>query len=114
MQTRLHERFSLGITEPGFTDGPARTAFPTTSPRGGAPFQFTGRANVNEYAFYAQDTITLGHFTLTPGVRLDRYDGLSQATRLQPRLGASYLLKRPARCFAPPTRARWKPRTTRT
>ena len=92
MQTRLHERFSLGITEPGFTDDqPGLVPYDLTA--GGAPFQFTGRTNVNEYAFYAQDTITLGHFTLTPGLRIDRYDGLSQATAAEPRLGASYLLK---------------------
>ncbi len=61
---------------------------------GGAPFHFAGRTNVNEYAFYIQDTITLGHLTFIPGLRLDRYDGLSQATAAEPRLGASYLLKR--------------------
>ena len=88
MQTRLHERFSLGITEPGFTDDqPGLVPYDLTA--GGSPFQFTGRANVNEYAFYAQDTITLGHFTLTPGLRIDRYDGLSQATAAEPRLGVS-------------------------
>ena len=68
MQTRLHERFSLGITEPGFTDDqPGLVPYDLTA--GGAPFHFTGRTNVNEYAFYAQDTITLGHFTFTPGLR---------------------------------------------
>ena len=93
MQTRLDERFSLGITQPGFTaDQPGLAPYDLTA--GGAPFHFTGRANVNEYAFYIQDTITLGHLTFIPGLRLDRYDGLSQATAAEPRLGASYLLKR--------------------
>jgi hypothetical protein len=92
MQTRLHERFSLGITQPGFTDGQPGL-IPYDLSAGGTPFQFTGKTNVNEYAFYIQDTITLGHFTFTPGLRIDRYNGLSQATAAEPRLGASYLLK---------------------
>jgi hypothetical protein len=92
MQTRLNERFSLGVTQPGFTDGqPGLIPYDLTA--GGSPFQFTGRTNVNEYAFYIQDTITLGHLTLSPGLRIDRYDGLSKATAAEPRLGASYLLK---------------------
>ncbi len=93
MQTRLDERFSLGITQPGFTaDQPGLAPYDLTA--GGGPFHFTGRTNVNEYAFYIQDTITLGHLTFIPGLRLDRYNGLSQATAAEPRLGASYLLKR--------------------
>ena len=87
MQTRLHERFSLGITDSSFTiDQPGLVPYDLTA--GGTPFYFTGRTNVNEYAFYAQDTITLGHLTLTPGLRIDRYDGLSKATAAEPRLGA--------------------------
>jgi hypothetical protein len=92
MQTRLNERFSLGVTQPGFTDGqPGLIPYDLTA--GGSPFQFTGKTNVNEYALYIQDTITLGHLTFTPGLRIDRYDGLSKATAAEPRLGASYLLK---------------------
>jgi hypothetical protein len=92
MQTRLRERFSLGITQPGFTDGqPGLVPYDLTA--GGSPFDFNGRANVNEYAVYVQDTMTLGHFTLTPGLRIDRYNGLSKATAAEPRLGASYLFK---------------------
>jgi hypothetical protein len=92
MQTRLNERFSFGITQPGFTDGqPGLVPYDLTA--GGAPFQFTGKSNINEYAVYIQDTITLGHLTFSPGLRIDRYDGLSKATAVEPRLGASYLLK---------------------
>jgi hypothetical protein len=60
--------------------------------RNGALFQFHGQANVNEYAFYATDTIKFGKLTLSPGIRVDRYDGLTQATAAQPRMGLSYLL----------------------
>ena len=40
--------------------------------------------------FFVQDTITLGHLSLTPGLRVERYDGLSKASQAQPRIGASY------------------------
>lgn len=94
MQTRLGEQFALGITDPTFVDpqtDPGLLPFDLT--RGGSLFHFTGRANINEYAFYAQDTITLGGLTLTPGLRFDQYNGLTEANGVQPRVGASYLLK---------------------
>jgi hypothetical protein len=97
MQTRLNERFSLGVTQPGFTDGQPGL-IPYDLSAGGSPFHFTGRTNVNEYAFYIQDTITLGHLTFTPGLRIDRYDGLSKATAAEPRLGHGV----PRRLFAQP------------
>jgi hypothetical protein len=124
MQTRLRERFALGITDALFnavcvdpagrpveraaiTD-PARCTpagflpnpdlqpglVPFDLTRGGALFQFSGHANVNQYAVYAQDTITHGHLTITAGLRADRYDGLTGATGIQPRVGVSYLITR--------------------
>jgi hypothetical protein len=60
--------------------------------RGGTYFNFHGTHNINEYAFYIQDTITLGHLTIDAGLRDDQYDGLSSANGIQPRLGLSYLL----------------------
>ena len=92
MQTRLHERFSLGITEPGFTDDqPGLVPYDLTA--GGSPVPLHRPGQRERVRLLPQDTITLGHFTFTPGVRIDRYDGLSQATAVEPRLGASYLLK---------------------
>ena len=94
MQTRLREQFSMGITDPNFVDPqqePGLIPFDLT--RGGSLFHFAGRANVNEYAFYAQDSLTLGHLTLTPGFRIDQYNGLSEGTGIEPRIGASYLVK---------------------
>ncbi|MGA2264229.1 MAG: TonB-dependent receptor, partial [Acidobacteriota bacterium] len=123
MQTRLRENFNLGITDPGFnpvcvdnagnpltlpgiTD-PSRCATlgflpnPSLQPglvpfdltRGGTMFQFSGRARVNEFAFYAQDAISIGGLTLSPGLRIDRYVGLARAIGVQPRVGVSYLVK---------------------
>jgi hypothetical protein len=60
--------------------------------RGGTYFNFHGTHNVNEYAFYIQDTITLGHLTIDAGLREDQYNGLTSANGVQPRLGLSYLL----------------------
>jgi hypothetical protein len=123
MQTRLKEDFTLGITDPAFNpaclagDGSAAALPGVTDPalcgasgytpnpnlltgllpydltRGGNPLAFRDQGNINEYAVYAQDSITLGRWSFTPGVRIDRYDGLSKATSVEPRLGLSYLLK---------------------
>ncbi len=123
MQTRLKENFRLGITDPGFnpvcvdasgapqglasvTDPASCAVFgleanPDLNPglvpfdltRGGSLFQFAGAANISQFAFYVQDSITWGNWTLSPGLRVDEYDGLSQASGVQPRLGVSYRLK---------------------
>jgi hypothetical protein len=93
-QTRLDERFSLGITDPNFLDPLQQPGLvPYDLTRGGSLFHFAGRANIDEYAFYAQDSLTLGHLTLSPGLRIDQYNGLSAAHGVEPRMGASYLLK---------------------
>ncbi len=94
MQTRLQEAFQLGITDPNFVDPaeqPGLVPFDLT--RGGQLFSFAGRKNINQYAFFVQDAVTLGRLTLNAGIRVDQYDGLSQATGIQPRVGVSYLFK---------------------
>jgi hypothetical protein len=60
--------------------------------RGGSLFGFHGRHNVNQYAFYVQDTVKLGHLTINAGLRDDQYNGLASANGIQPRLGLSYLI----------------------
>ncbi|HLH19235.1 MAG TPA: TonB-dependent receptor [Bryobacteraceae bacterium] len=122
-QTRLLENFQFGVTDPTFnpicvdsngnaagpltvTDpnacaGLGLTANPSLNPglvpydlsRGGQLFAFHATGNINQAAFYAEDTITLGKLVLTPGFRLDRYDGLGTATSPQPRLGIAYNVK---------------------
>lgn len=59
----------------------------------GRPFVFNGHADIREQAAYVQDSVTLGAATVMGGLRLDHYDGLSQTTALQPRLGLSYLIR---------------------
>ncbi len=60
--------------------------------RGGSLLNFHATHNINEYAFYIQDTITLGHLTIDAGLREDQYNGVTSANGVQPRLGLSYLL----------------------
>jgi Carboxypeptidase regulatory-like domain len=122
MQTRLDENFSLGITDPtfnavcvdkngdpqelpnitdpkrcvqaGFLPNPdvlvGLIAFDLT--RGGNPFQFKGKANINQFAFYLQDAIKFGNLTVQAGLRIDRYNGITSDTGVQPRIGLSYLI----------------------
>jgi carboxypeptidase family protein len=120
-QTRLDETFGLGITDPTFnpvcltsagdavttsslidSEGCARFGYqpnPNLQPglvpldltRGGSRFTFHDTGNINEVAVYAQDTINWGRLTLSPGLRITRYDGLSQATGVQPRFGVAFL-----------------------
>ncbi len=122
-QTRLAENFGVGITDPLFnavcvnTGGDPVIAAGIRNPggcggagylpnpdvslglipfdlsRGGTPFLFHGRANINQENVYAQDQVTIKNLTLNLGLRFDNYDGLSTDHLLQPRVGISYLIK---------------------
>jgi Carboxypeptidase regulatory-like domain len=61
--------------------------------RNGHLFNFHATANINQFAFYGQDAITLGNVLVSVGLRVDHYDGLTSKTGPQPRLGISYNLK---------------------
>ena len=58
--------------------------------RGGSLFQYYGHTDIKEEAFYAQDSIRLGDFTLNPGLRIDFYNGISIGWQPEPRMGLSY------------------------
>ena len=62
--------------------------------RGGKLFVFHDTANVNQYAGYLQDSISLKNFTINIGYRQDRYDGLISKAGPQPRAGVAYNVKR--------------------
>ncbi|HEX7137445.1 MAG TPA: carboxypeptidase regulatory-like domain-containing protein [Vicinamibacterales bacterium] len=62
--------------------------------RGGTLFSFAGDGTIIQWAAYLQDSLKVGHWDVTAGLRLDVYDGLSRATGLQPRLGAVYRIDR--------------------
>ena len=96
--TFLTEGFHFGITDPGFNDPADPTFLPGLLPfdltRGGKPFAFHGHTDIKQEALYAQDSLTLGHATLSMGLRFDNYNGITKGRLLQPRLGISYLVKR--------------------
>jgi outer membrane cobalamin receptor len=96
MQTHLQENFALGITDSAFNTN--SNFNPDLQPldltRGGSLFRFGAAGNVNQYAAYIQDAITLGKLTLNPGLRIDHYDGIGiiKDTQAEPRIGISYLI----------------------
>ncbi len=92
-QTRLVERFTLGITDPLFIAGAQQPSLlPYDLTRGGQYFLFHGKTNIDQYGVYIQDRITLGHLTVNAGLRGDQYNGLSSGHGIQPRLALSYLI----------------------
>ena len=123
MQTRLAEQFNLGFTDPlynavclnatnlgrlpGFSDpsqcgasgahanpGFLASLVPYDLTRGGAPYRFTGKANIFQVAAFVQDSYTVANLTINVGLRFDQYNGLTHGNGAQPRGGFSYLFKR--------------------
>ena len=124
MQTRLDENFAFGITDPLYNaicvdkggdpqelptvtnpNNCARAGFlpnpnllpglpPFDLTRGGKLFQFAGKKNINQYAFYIQDSIKFGNLNVQAGLRVDSYHGIVTDSSAQPRVGASYLVKK--------------------
>ncbi len=122
MQTRLNESFSFGITDPtynavcvdsagdpqqlptvtdskrctasGFSPNPSLQAslIPYDLTRGGKLFPFAGSRNINQAAFYLQDSIKFGNLSIQAGLRMDVYKGIVSDSSVQPRIGASYLI----------------------
>ena len=123
-QTRLQEQFGFGITDPTFNavcndasgapvtdpplvdpsacgalgltpnDGLQPGLVPFDLSRGGSLFNYAARKNINQYAFYAQDAITMGDFLLTLGLRGDIYYGLTSGSQPEPRVGLAYNVKK--------------------
>ncbi|CAN5613713.1 hypothetical protein BH10ACI4_BH10ACI4_33130 [soil metagenome] len=120
--TFLHEGFSLGITDPGFNapclnaDGTPDTNTSYRDPsqcpsqdsvnenfnpgsagydlsRGGTLYRFNGKTDIKQEAIYIQDNLAFKGFTFLLGGRIDNYNGLSSRSLVQPRLGATYLVK---------------------
>jgi hypothetical protein len=120
MQTRLHENFSFGITDPtdpAFLDTGgnllAGLAPYDLTRAGGQPFRFDNSRNVNQYAFYIQDSIKFGNLQVQAGLRVDRYAGIVTDSGVEPRIGFSYFFKPAGTVLRAPTRARLKRHTTK-
>ena len=120
--TPLTESFATGLTDPSFnspcvdkegvtvsdpslTDSAqcgargdlANQAFqpkllPYDLSRRGKLFRFNGSGTIKEQSGYLQDSMTFGRLGFSPGVRVDRYDGISRSVAVQPRVGLSYQL----------------------
>jgi hypothetical protein len=123
-QTRLLEDFGFGITDSTFNPvclnsagdaaGPSTLIDPTkcagaglvANPnvslglipfdltRGGSLFAFHAAHNINQAAFYVQDSIKLGNFLFKIGFRGEHYDGLVSANGFDPRAGIAYNVKK--------------------
>ena len=94
-RTAIHEDFNFAITSAGFVDPATQPGLvPYDLTAGGHYLTFLGNANIDEYSWYAQDSLTLGDLTLNGGVRVDVYHGLTQANGFEPRAGAAYHVKR--------------------
>jgi hypothetical protein len=74
------------LSNPGFQ----ASLLPYDLSRGGTEFQFRGATTIYEESAFVQDTIKAGRWTFSPGLRFDRYDGLSHAYGVQPRVGIAY------------------------
>lgn len=61
--------------------------------RNGALLVFRQKGGIDQEALYLQDSITLGNLVASLGVRGDRYDGLTQRSMLEPRVGLAYRIK---------------------
>jgi hypothetical protein len=53
-------------------------------------YGYFGHADIKEFSFFLQDTITLGNWTYNLGLRFDKYNGLTNAAQGEPRLGVAY------------------------
>jgi len=81
---------SLGST----TFNPALAPFDLT--RGGSNYRYAGHTDIKELSLYVQDQIKAGDWVFNLGIRGDLYNGLSIARQAEPRLGASYNIKKTA------------------
>jgi len=89
---------SLGLQQNVSTNPNAVSPFspgllPFDLTRGGQLFAFHATANINQYAGYLQDSITIRNWTVNIGYRQDRYDGLVSKSGPQPRAGLAYNIK---------------------
>jgi hypothetical protein len=92
--TKLNENFTIGFTDPSFNSASSPDFNPDLAPydltRGGSPLVYAQSGTIKQQAAYIQDDIKAGNASFKLGLRVDHYDGLSQATLVQPRLGVSY------------------------
>jgi hypothetical protein len=67
--------------------------------RGGASYYYHGQTDVKELALYIEDQIKAGNWNFNLGIRGDKYDGLTKASQVEPRVGIAYNVKRTGSVF---------------
>ncbi|MGB6133132.1 MAG: TonB-dependent receptor [Acidobacteriaceae bacterium] len=104
--TFLDESDRLGIVSPTYLNSlgcmagnvpvsaPCTTLYPYDLTRNGRYYNFLGHADIRETSFYAEDEVTKGNWHFNIGVRGDLYNGLTDASQGEPRVGGSYTVKR--------------------
>lgn len=93
-RTHLDEAFGFGITDPTYVDPEQQPGLlPYDLTRGGHLLNFSSKANIDEFAWYAQDAITWRDLTINGGLRVDHYDGLTVDNAVEPRAGIAYHVK---------------------
>ena len=117
-QTFLTEKDQLGVVDPTFLpslnaenpDGtiipndpcfvngvalapPCTTLLPYDLSNGGKFFNFAGHTDVKELALYLMDNITWKNWSFNLGIRGDKYNGLTEGSQAEPRLGIAYNIK---------------------
>ncbi len=96
-QFPVKERFSFAVTAPEFNAPGSPDFIPTLLPfdlsRGGRWFNFNERGRGSLSSVFGQDTLRLGRWTLSLGLRFDDYRFLTKGQQWQPRLGAAFHLR---------------------
>jgi hypothetical protein len=99
----LQEQFTFGITDSDFNRPGTEEYLPTLRPfdlsRGGGLFRFSERGTGGYYSGHLQDSIKLGSFQVSLGLRYDIYRFLVDETLWQPRVGLSYHVKKTGTVF---------------
>jgi hypothetical protein len=104
-QTFLTENDGFGIVNPGLLSGLGcpdsensicATLAPYDLTTGtGVLYHYHGHTDVKEIALYAQDTISVGPWSINLGLRGDFYNGLDAVSRqVEPRVGLAYNVKK--------------------
>jgi hypothetical protein len=122
--TFLAEQFATGLTNPGYNspcltkDGTSSTditlretaqcaavglavnpgylpgLLPLDLTRGGTPYSFHGKTDIEQLAFFGMDFLRFGNLQMKLGLRYDKYNGMVRTSGLQPRAGLTYGISR--------------------
>ena len=97
-QTFLRENLQLGIVDPNLnaplSPSYSFTLAPFDLTRGGKLYGYHGQTDIKQLALFGEDQITAGQWLFNVGIRGDFYNGLSIQRQAEPRLGASYSVKK--------------------